>query len=226
MGPRQPRAGRPGAQPFRIIDAQAQISLFGKLKLESCARRGNCAGLLIRPAGGPRVHKGVAPSSPERHHLVTDIDALSAPADRRRRHGSGGAHNHGALLADCIFNGPIVFPARSSCVSRMGRRPGSRPRRGCETPPDHAVELEVPAVIDRRQPHRIRIGVAQSGGGLALVDMPGYGYAAAAKSKIAAWTALIDAYLAGRANLARVHVLLQVTVSPFHDTVEAAHAEP
>ena len=43
---------------------------------------------------------------------------------------------------------------------------------------------------------------------LTLVDMPGYGYAAAPKSKIAAWTALIDAYLAGRANLARVYVLL------------------
>ena len=46
------------------------------------------------------------------------------------------------------------------------------------------------------------------GGGLVLVDMPGYGYAAAAKSKIAAWTALIDAYLAGRSNLTRVFVLV------------------
>jgi GTP-binding protein len=43
---------------------------------------------------------------------------------------------------------------------------------------------------------------------LVLVDMPGYGYAAAAKSKIKAWTALIDAFLAGRANLARVYVLV------------------
>jgi GTP-binding protein len=43
---------------------------------------------------------------------------------------------------------------------------------------------------------------------LTLVDMPGYGYAAAAKSKIAAWTSLIDAYLAGRANLSRVYVLI------------------
>lgn len=41
-----------------------------------------------------------------------------------------------------------------------------------------------------------------------LVDMPGYGYAAAAKAKIAAWTALIRAYLRGRANLARVYVLV------------------
>ena len=38
--------------------------------------------------------------------------------------------------------------------------------------------------------------------------MPGYGYAAAAKSKIAAWTALIDAFLRGRSNLARVYVLV------------------
>jgi GTP-binding protein len=47
-----------------------------------------------------------------------------------------------------------------------------------------------------------------SGGALNLVDMPGYGYAAAAKSKIAAWTELIHAYLRGRANLARVYVLV------------------
>ncbi len=41
-----------------------------------------------------------------------------------------------------------------------------------------------------------------------LVDMPGYGYAAAAKSKVRAWTELIHAYLRGRANLARVFVLI------------------
>ncbi len=48
----------------------------------------------------------------------------------------------------------------------------------------------------------------KGGEGLTLVDMPGYGYAAAAKSKIEAWTALIHAYLRGRANLARVYVLV------------------
>jgi GTP-binding protein len=46
------------------------------------------------------------------------------------------------------------------------------------------------------------------GSTLNIVDMPGYGYAAAAKSKVAAWTALIGAYLRGRANLARVYVLV------------------
>jgi GTP-binding protein len=43
---------------------------------------------------------------------------------------------------------------------------------------------------------------------LVLVDMPGYGYAVAAKSKVAAWTGLIHDYLRGRATLARVYVLI------------------
>jgi GTP-binding protein len=43
---------------------------------------------------------------------------------------------------------------------------------------------------------------------LTLVDMPGYGYASAPKAKVAAWTALIHAYLKGRANLKRVYLLV------------------
>jgi GTP-binding protein len=43
---------------------------------------------------------------------------------------------------------------------------------------------------------------------LVLVDMPGYGYAAAAKSKVKSWIALIHAFLQGRANLARVYLLI------------------
>src|SRR3569833_2791078 len=44
--------------------------------------------------------------------------------------------------------------------------------------------------------------------GLRLVDMPGYGYASASKTKVASWTALIHKFLQGRANLARVYVLV------------------
>jgi GTP-binding protein len=44
--------------------------------------------------------------------------------------------------------------------------------------------------------------------GLRLVDMPGYGYASAPKAKVASWTALIHKFLQGRANLARVYVLI------------------
>src|SRR5437660_10431700 len=43
---------------------------------------------------------------------------------------------------------------------------------------------------------------------LRLVDMPGYGYAEAPTAKVKAWTELIHAYLSGRANLARVYVLI------------------
>ena len=41
-----------------------------------------------------------------------------------------------------------------------------------------------------------------------LVDMPGYGYAAVSKEKIANWTGLMHDYLRGRAPLARVFVLV------------------
>jgi GTP-binding protein len=43
---------------------------------------------------------------------------------------------------------------------------------------------------------------------LNLVDMPGYGYAAVGKAKVANWTKLIQDYLRGRASLARVYVLV------------------
>jgi GTP-binding protein len=43
---------------------------------------------------------------------------------------------------------------------------------------------------------------------LTLVDMPGYGYAAAGKAKVAAWSMLVRSYLHARANLARVYLLV------------------
>lgn len=45
-------------------------------------------------------------------------------------------------------------------------------------------------------------------GPMRLVDMPGYGYAEAPKQKVVEWTQLIHSYLRGRANLARVYVLI------------------
>ena len=49
---------------------------------------------------------------------------------------------------------------------------------------------------------------ALAGDRLRLVDLPGYGYARAAKSEIAAWTGLVDAYLRGRPNLRRAALLV------------------
>ena len=43
---------------------------------------------------------------------------------------------------------------------------------------------------------------------LFLVDMPGYGFAKAPKTKVDSWNRLIDDYLRGRAALARVFLLI------------------
>lgn len=46
------------------------------------------------------------------------------------------------------------------------------------------------------------------GGAFRLVDLPGYGYARASRSKVDQWTQLIFDYLRGRPNLLRVFVLI------------------
>lgn len=43
-----------------------------------------------------------------------------------------------------------------------------------------------------------------------IVDLPGYGYAKAPLAKVDAWQALLKAYLAGRASLRRVFVLIDM----------------
>lgn len=43
---------------------------------------------------------------------------------------------------------------------------------------------------------------------LAIVDMPGYGYAEAPKSEVERWTRLVFDYLRGRTTLKRVYVLI------------------
>jgi len=43
---------------------------------------------------------------------------------------------------------------------------------------------------------------------MALVDMPGYGYAQAPKEQVEQWTKLVFDYLRGRATLKRVYVLI------------------
>lgn len=45
-------------------------------------------------------------------------------------------------------------------------------------------------------------------GAVALVDMPGYGYARAQKTMVKAWQSIIMGYLQGRPNLRRVFVLI------------------
>ena len=46
------------------------------------------------------------------------------------------------------------------------------------------------------------------GGHIHLVDLPGYGYAKASKTEIAAWTRLVRSYLKGRPTLVRAFLLI------------------
>lgn len=60
-----------------------------------------------------------------------------------------------------------------------------------------------------RTPGRTRqINFFDLGGRLMVVDLPGYGYARASKTEIAAWTTLVNGYLKGRATLRRVMLLI------------------
>ncbi len=53
-----------------------------------------------------------------------------------------------------------------------------------------------------------QINFFELGGRLVLVDLPGYGYAAAQKRAVANWNKLIEHYLKGRAGLRRVLLLI------------------
>jgi GTP-binding protein len=60
-----------------------------------------------------------------------------------------------------------------------------------------------------KTPGRTRqINFFDLGGRLMLVDLPGYGYAAASKDEIAQWTRLMQRYLQGRASLQRACLLI------------------
>jgi GTP-binding protein len=53
-----------------------------------------------------------------------------------------------------------------------------------------------------------QINFFESSGPLVLVDLPGYGFAKAAKERVKAWTGFVRVYLQKRANLGRVIVLI------------------
>ncbi|MSO76140.1 MAG: YihA family ribosome biogenesis GTP-binding protein [Alphaproteobacteria bacterium] len=60
-----------------------------------------------------------------------------------------------------------------------------------------------------RTPGRTQqINFFEMDGRLLLVDLPGYGYAVAAKDRIAAWTTLVEDYLKGRPTLRRLCLLI------------------
>jgi GTP-binding protein len=85
---------------------------------------------------------------------------------------------------------------KSSLINALTNRNGLA--RTSHTPgrTQELIFFKGPGPLDARTPE------------LRIVDMPGYGYASAPKTQIASWTKLIHNFLLGRANLARVYVLI------------------
>jgi GTP-binding protein len=135
-----------------------------------------------------------------------------------------GVHHHPpltpAFTAEEIEAGRKLFAAPWRFVAAAGSLDGLPPPEGAEIAfagrSNVGKSSLINALTGRRALARIshtpgrtqELIFFASGRSLRLVDLPGYGYAAAAKQKIAAWTALIRAYVTGRANLARVYVLI------------------
>jgi GTP-binding protein len=81
-----------------------------------------------------------------------------------------------------------------------------------------------------KTPGRTRlINVFLTGADRWVVDLPGYGYAAGPKAESAAWRAMIEGYLTGRASLRMIYVLVDAEVGPTkldHQMIEwLRHAE-
>ncbi|MBV9758582.1 MAG: YihA family ribosome biogenesis GTP-binding protein, partial [Alphaproteobacteria bacterium] len=138
--------------------------------------------------------------------------------------GQGGPHHLSAEDAEALEAGRRLFAAECRFVHAAQRLD--------QLPPPELPELAfagrsnvgksslVNALTGRRtlartsgQPGRTRqLNFFALGGRLMLVDMPGYGYAQAAKSLKADWQGMMFDYLRGRPNLARVLLLLDARI--------------
>src|SRR5476649_272942 len=128
--------------------------------------------------------------------------------------------NSGTFTRDEIETGRRLFAGEWSFVAAASSDVSLPPMRGVEIAFAGRSNVGKSSLVNSltnrkalartsRTPGRTQELIFFTGGStLNVVDMPGYGYAAAAKTKVAAWTALIGAYLRGRANLARVYVLV------------------
>ncbi|MGA9323882.1 MAG: ribosome biogenesis GTP-binding protein YihA/YsxC [Xanthobacteraceae bacterium] len=128
------------------------------------------------------------------------------------------AHND-SPAAD-IENGRLLFAGEWEFVSAAGSIDSLPPARGLEVAFAGRSNVGKSSLINALTGRKALARTSNTPGRtqeliffggsrrLVLVDLPGYGYAAAAKSKITAWTRLIHDYLRGRAALGRVYVLI------------------
>ncbi len=119
-----------------------------------------------------------------------------------------------AARARRLFAQPCVFVAGAASIEQLP--PATLPEVAFAGRSNVGKSSLINAVTNRkslantsRTPGRTRqVNFFLLADSLFLVDLPGYGYARAAKSAIRNWTDLIDAYLAGRPVLRRTMLLI------------------
>ena len=122
--------------------------------------------------------------------------------------------------SDEIEAGRKLFAGEFQFIAGAGTRASLPPMRGVEIAFAGRSNVGKSSLVNAlthrralarisRTPGRTReINFFAGPAGLMLVDLPGYGFASAARDKIAAWNDLVHDFLLGRANLARVFVLI------------------
>ncbi len=169
---------------------------------------------------GPRG-ADLSAGSQQAAHAVPSADAPASPEDEARAE----ALESGRLL----FAGEWVFTRACHSIKHL---PASGPVEVAFAGRSNVGKSSLlNALVGQKQlarssntPGRTRalnIFARSDGVGPAIVDMPGYGYAKAPKTEVAAWTALVFDYLRGRPNLARVYLLIDARHGPKPVDIEA-----